>query len=155
MNERLVLGPDAAGAENRRKNARNIGRAFPRSGGRSSGSSAPQPPGAMPHGKWGVVLDINLKLSPGEFLELDDEAVVRLIGARYHALRELGCDPEAAVVIAVHPEIRVADAAGLLWRGHDARTALGILLQEVDARAHNAPPQPRAGEEGGPFLTLH
>jgi hypothetical protein len=74
------------------------------------------------------VVDHNLKISPREFLELDDDAVVRLIGSRFHALCELGCDPEAAVVVAVHPEIRVADASDLVRRGCDVRTALRILL---------------------------
>jgi hypothetical protein len=74
------------------------------------------------------VVDINLKISQQEFLDLDDDAVVLVIGSRFHALCELGCDPEAAVVVAVHPEIRVEDASDLLLRGCDARTALRILL---------------------------
>ena len=73
------------------------------------------------------MVDINFKISQQEFLELDDDAVVLLIGSRFHALCELGCEPEGAVVIAVHPEVRVAEAAGLLRRGCDAHTALRIL----------------------------
>ena len=74
------------------------------------------------------MVGIDLRISPQEFLELDDEAAVRLIRSRFHALCELGCDPEGAVVVAVHPEIRVEDASGLLRRGCDVRTALRILL---------------------------
>jgi hypothetical protein len=74
------------------------------------------------------VVETDLRISPEEFLELDDDAAVRLIRSRFHAVCELGCDPEAAVVVAVHPEIRVEDASDLLCRGCDARTALRILL---------------------------
>ena len=39
-----------------------------------------------------------------------------------------GCDAEAAALIAVHPEVSVTEAAHLLERGCEPRTALRILL---------------------------
>lgn len=63
-----------------------------------------------------------------EFLELDDEDAAALIAARYRALSALGCDAEAAVVVAVHPEIGVVEACDLIRRGCDPRTAVRILL---------------------------
>ena len=74
------------------------------------------------------MIDNNLKSWPKELRELDDDAVVVLIHSRFHALCERGCDPEAAVVVAVHPEVGVEEASRLLRRGCDARTALRILL---------------------------
>ncbi|HEX2112588.1 MAG TPA: hypothetical protein VHF67_13665 [Gaiellaceae bacterium] len=71
--------------------------------------------------------DSNLTLSQEEFLALDGDAAAGLVASRFHALRELGCDAEAAVVVAVHPEIDVAEAFDLIRRGCDARAVLQIL----------------------------
>ena len=72
--------------------------------------------------------DRELPLPRPEFLALDAERAARLVGSRYDVLRAAGCDPEAAVVVAVHPEVGVGDALGLIHRGCPARTALAILL---------------------------
>ena len=40
----------------------------------------------------------------------------------------VGCDAEAAVILAVHPEIAVAEACDLIRGGCDPRTAIRILL---------------------------
>ena len=71
--------------------------------------------------------DAILNMTEQEFLELDAEDATRLISARFHALCARGCEPEAAAVVAVRPEIGVADASDLIRRGCDARTALRIL----------------------------
>jgi hypothetical protein len=63
-----------------------------------------------------------------EFLALGDQDATTLIAARFHTLRHLGCDAESAVVLAVHPEVGLADAFDLIRRGCDTRTALRILL---------------------------
>ena len=52
-------------------------------------------------------MDTTFNISRQEFLELGDDDVVLLIESRFHELCELGCDPGAALVVAVHPEIRV------------------------------------------------
>jgi hypothetical protein len=71
--------------------------------------------------------DNDLRLSQDEFLRLDGDDAAALIAARFDALRELGCDAEAAVVVAVRPEIGVAAAFDLIRRGCDARAAIHIL----------------------------
>ena len=71
--------------------------------------------------------DGHLEVSQDEFLALDGDDAASLIVRRFEALRDLGCDPEAAVVVAVHPEISVKDAAPLLQHGCDPRTVLRIL----------------------------
>lgn len=71
--------------------------------------------------------DGNLELSQDEFLALDGNDAASLVVRRFEALRELGCDPEAAVVIAVYPDISVTDAAELLQDGCDPRTVVRIL----------------------------
>ncbi len=73
-------------------------------------------------------MDDLLTATRQEFLELDDEDAITLITARYQALDALGFDAEAAVILAVHPEIAVAEACDLIRRGCDAQTAVRILL---------------------------
>ncbi len=70
----------------------------------------------------------DLRLSEHEFHALETADATRLIEVRFQALRARGCDGEAAALIAVHPEIGVAEAAELLERGCEPRTALRILL---------------------------
>jgi hypothetical protein len=71
--------------------------------------------------------DRNLKLSQEEFLALEVDVAATLIASRFDALRERGCDAEAAVVVAVHPEVSVAEAVELIRRGCDARMGVRIL----------------------------
>ncbi|MDQ3858794.1 MAG: hypothetical protein M3327_10175 [Actinomycetota bacterium] len=70
----------------------------------------------------------NLSISEDEFLALQGEEAEALIAARYHALRDVGCDAEAAVAIAATPGISVGKAADLLQRGCDSHTVLRLLL---------------------------
>ena len=74
------------------------------------------------------MVELNVKLSHEQYLELDGEDAVLLIGARFDALRAIGCDTHAAVVVAVHPEISIAEAFDLLVHGCNPRTVLRILL---------------------------
>ena len=74
------------------------------------------------------MVDLKVKLSHEEYLQLDGDEAALLIAARFDALQALGCDDDAAVVIAVHPEIAIADALALLEQGCDPRTVLRILL---------------------------
>lgn len=67
-------------------------------------------------------------ISHDEFVALDDKAAALLIAARYEALRVRGCSAEAAVVVAVHPELNVDAAAELIRRGCSPRRVLRILL---------------------------
>ena len=73
-------------------------------------------------------MDDNLTVTPQEFLEFDYEDAHALMTARYHALEALGCDFEAAVIVALHPEVGVAEAYALIRRGCHPRTAIRILL---------------------------
>ena len=59
---------------------------------------------------------------------LDGDQAALLIADRFHALQKLGCDTDASVVIAVHPEISILQALKLLDGGCDPRTVLRILL---------------------------
>ena len=70
----------------------------------------------------------DLRMSEQEFLALETADATRLIEIRFRALRACGCDGEAAALIAVHPEVSVTEAADLLERGCEPRTALRILL---------------------------
>jgi hypothetical protein len=63
-----------------------------------------------------------------EFLALDDADATELIAARFRVLRDLGCNAESAVLLAVHPEVGVTEASDLIRRGCDPPTALRILL---------------------------
>ncbi len=71
--------------------------------------------------------DSDLTVSQDEFLVLRGNDAGNLIVKRFEALRELGCDAEAAVVVAMHPEISVSEAADLIERGCDPRTVLRVL----------------------------
>ncbi len=75
----------------------------------------------------GVVGDRHLSLSQNEFLALEPDAAALLVAERFHALRGLGCDAEAAVVVAVHVEISVSEAAHLIRSGCRPRTVLRVL----------------------------
>ncbi len=68
------------------------------------------------------------RVSHDECLALDGRAAALLIAARYEALRVRGCNAEAAVVVAVHPEISVDAAAELIRRGCSPRMVVRILL---------------------------
>jgi len=70
-------------------------------------------------------VDDELRTSQDEFLALEAEKV---IAARYSAMRALGCDAEAAVVVAVYPEIAIEAAVELLECGYESGTVVGILL---------------------------
>ncbi len=72
--------------------------------------------------------DRDLTIPWQDFLALDGEEAAVLVAARYDALRAADCDAEAAVIVAVHPDIEIADALALMRRGCAARTALRILL---------------------------
>ena len=63
-----------------------------------------------------------------EFEALDDEVAETLIRARFFALTSVGCEPEDAVVVAVHPQVPLDAACALVSRGCPGRTALRILL---------------------------
>ena len=63
-----------------------------------------------------------------EFEDLDESTAASLLRIRYSALVDAGCELEAAVVLAVHPEVELSDAIALLKRGCPPRTALRILL---------------------------
>ena len=63
-----------------------------------------------------------------EFERLDDDEAERLIVDRFRSLADAGCDLEAALLLAVHPEVAVGQAADLLLRGHSPETALRALL---------------------------
>ncbi len=76
------------------------------------------------------MVDERHTISQREFMALDDDAAAVLITSRFHALRALGCDAEAAVVIAVHPEIDMEEAYDLVRSGVDAPTLVRILLEE-------------------------
>ena len=69
-------------------------------------------------------------ISQQEFMALDQDAAAILITSRFHALGALGCDTEAAVVIAVHPEIDMEEASDLVRSGLDAPTVVRILLEK-------------------------
>jgi len=71
-----------------------------------------------------------LTISEDEFLALADEDAEAVIAARYHALRDAGCDAEAAVAIAAATEISITTALGLLERGWDSRTVVPLLWRE-------------------------
>ena len=85
-----------------------------------------------------------LTISKREFLAFDAEQAAHLIRRRYDAVRAAGCDAEAAVVVAVHPEVAIGDAVDLLRRGFAPRTALAILMGEprVGDRVSREPRQP-------------
>ena len=71
----------------------------------------------------------DLRMSEQEFLALETADATRLLEVRFRALlRACGCDGETAALIAVHPEVSVREAADLLKRGCEPRTALRILL---------------------------
>jgi hypothetical protein len=74
-----------------------------------------------------LVDDGDLELSQDEFLALDGNDAASLVVRRFEALRERGCEPEAAVVVAVHPDVSITDAAELLAEGCDPRTVVRIL----------------------------
>ena len=74
------------------------------------------------------MVDRQLTLSHREFLALDAGQAAALIESRYDVLRIAGCGPEAAVVLAVHPEVEICDALTLIRDGCPPRTALAILL---------------------------
>ncbi len=67
-------------------------------------------------------------ISQQEFMAMPGDDAALLIGARFDELRERGCDAEAAVVLAVHPQINIEAATDLLELGCDPRTVLRILL---------------------------
>ncbi len=69
----------------------------------------------------------DFRMSEQEFLALETADATRLIEVRFQALRARGCDGETAALIAVHPEVSVAEAGELLERGCEPRTALRIL----------------------------
>ena len=72
-------------------------------------------------------VDDELNISQHEYLALDDEKAALLINARYEALRALGCDAEAAVVVAVFPEIDIDAALELIEGGIDPPTVVRVL----------------------------
>ncbi len=72
-------------------------------------------------------MDTDLRISQEEFLALDGNDAASLIVRRFDALRELGCGAEAAVVVAVHPDISVSEAADMIQHGCDPRTVIRIL----------------------------
>ena len=79
-----------------------------------------------------MLLDGQLEISQEEFLTLAEDAAARLVAARFHALRAFGCDAEAAAYVAGQPDVSITDAADLLKRGCEARTALHILRASRD-----------------------
>jgi hypothetical protein len=68
------------------------------------------------------------RITRASFETLDVETATALVRGRFAAASDAGSSTEDAIVIAVHPEIRLEDALDLLRRGCPARTVLRILL---------------------------
>jgi len=69
----------------------------------------------------------HLTVSEQAFSELHDDDAALLIASRFHALRDGGCEPDAALMVAVHLEVSVPGAAALIRRGCSPRTAIRLL----------------------------
>ncbi len=66
-------------------------------------------------------------VSEQAFSELHGDDAARLIASRFHALRDRGCEHDAAFMVAVHSEVSVPRAAALIRRGCSPRTVLCLL----------------------------
>ena len=89
-------------------------------------SRAAAPPGSRVH-------EDDLTLSWPDFLALEGERAALLVSARYELLRAAGCGAEAAFVLAVHPEISVGNALGLLASGSTPREVVRALASRTSS----------------------
>ena len=73
------------------------------------------------------MVDCHFTVSERAFSKLHDDDAALLIASRFHALRDEGCESDAALMVAVHLEVSVPRAAALIRRGCSARTAVSLL----------------------------
>ena len=69
----------------------------------------------------------HLTVSEQELSELHNDDAALLIASRFHALRNEGCERDAALMVAVHLEVSVPRAAALIRHGVSPRTVLQLL----------------------------
>ena len=72
----------------------------------------------------------HLTVSEQAFSELQGDDAALLIASRFRALRIGGCEPEDALIVAVHSEVSVPRAAALIRHGVSPGTVLRLLTPE-------------------------